>query len=179
MATTRESIHDAVRWTQKILLIGLRRAAVIGVFVGLFVLLAVVTTRERSSDCGSVSSQQRAVLSTLRDSNAGRSFHTTEPARCRDGEYSAPIEGVADEMTRATEQLTSEGWQLETEYIAFHRQTWRRCFRTDDPGWSRVQITVDATRGGAVHTVRATAPEDTIACELERRETSEIYPPSR
>ena len=179
MATTRESIQDAARWVLKVLRIGLRRAVIIGTLAGLFALLAFVTTRERVSDCGDVSSRQRAALSTLADSDTGRSFHTTEAARCRDGEYWAPIEGVADAMTRATEQLTSEGWELETEYIAFHRQTGRRCFRTDEPGWGQVQITVDATRGGAVHTVRATAPERADACELERREISEIYPPSR
>ena len=158
--------------------IGLRRAVVIGLCAGCFALLVIVTTRETVSGCDDVTDAQRGVLATLRDPDAALPFRTTEDARCREGEFSAPIVGLADEMEAATHELEAAGWRLETDYIAFHLQIWRRCFGNPLAGWERVQVTVDATRGGNVRSVRAIAPENVDACELERRETSDIYPPS-
>ena len=178
MATTRESIEDGLRWMLNLLRIGVRRAVVLGVFVALFALAVVITTRERVSGCGDVTGEQKALLATLLEPDPGRTFVATEPARCLDGEYTTPIEGIDARMEEATEQLIGDGWVHQTDYIGYYRQLWRRCFRFGEPGWARIQITVDATRHGSVHTVRATAPEHVDACELERRETSDIYPPT-
>ena len=179
MATTRESIADGVRWVAELLKVGVRRGLILGVFVTLFAIAVVVTTRETVSDCSEVTDEQQVRLASLLEPEAGRSFVATEPARCIDGWFSSPLDGVADTMDEATDQLLAEGWVLEATYIGFYRQLWRHCFRRDVADWDDIQLTVDATRGGAVHTVSATAPEGVEGCELERRETSVIYPPSK
>lgn len=178
MATTRESFEDAVRWVLRLLRIGLRRALTIGALVAAFAVAVVLTTRETVSDCGDVTDRQRTLMAVLADTGETASFRATGPARCVEGEFTAPVEGLASTMETATSQLTADGWVLEADYIAFYQQLWRRCFRSTEPGWERIQITVDATRGGAVQGVRATAPENVDACDLERRETSTIFPPS-
>ena len=177
MATTRESFEDAVRWIAKVLRIGLRRALVIGVLAGLFAVLVVVTTRETVSDCGDITAAQKEALDALSAADGVGGLRTSESARCIDGEFAAPLDGIAATMEPATAQVVDAGWQLDTEYIAFHRQLWRRCFHVDRPGWEQVQILLDASRGGGVVSARVTAPEGFDACELERRDTSLIYPP--
>ena len=177
MATTRESIADGVRWLFDLLKVGVRRGLILGFFVALFAVAVIVTTRETVSDCSDVTDEQRTRLASLLDDEPGRTFVATEPARCIDGWFSSPVEGLAGTMEEATDQLLAEGWVLEATYIGFYRQLWRHCFRRDLAGWEDVQITVDATRDGTVHTVSATAPEGAEGCELERRETSVIYPP--
>ncbi len=178
MATTRECFEDGVRWVIELVRVGARRAVVLGLLVALFAAAVVISTRETVSDCGDVTDDQRARLASLIEAEAGRSFVTVGPARCVDGEYAAQVVGLAETMDRATDQLIAQGWVLETTYIGYYRQSWRRCFRRDAENWERVQIIVDATRGGAVRAVTASAPEGVDACDLERRDASEIYPPS-
>ncbi|MFK8026098.1 MAG: hypothetical protein AB8G26_19245 [Ilumatobacter sp.] len=177
MATTRESVHDGAAWFLRLLRVGVRRALVLTVIIAAFATLVVVTTRTRTSDCSDVTSEQRDAIASLAGDSATRSFRSADDARCSDGVFGAPIVGVADSMERATAQLADDGWEVETDYIAFALQLWRRCFSFDAPTWRGIQISVDADRGGAIETARAIAPENVEACELERREASRIYPP--
>lgn len=178
MATTQESIGDGVRWVLKLLRIGVWRALILGVFVAAFAAAVVLTSRDTVSDCGDVTDEQRELLAALAEPEPGRTFVATGRPRCVDGEFSAPLTGLPADMEEATRRLEGEGWILETTYIGYFRQQWRHCFQRDLAGWEAVQVTVDASRGGAVHTTVATAPENARACELERRDASRIYPPS-
>ena len=159
MATTRESIEDGFRWMLDLLKIGARRALILAFLVALFAIAVVVSTRETVSDCGDVTDDQRARLESLIEPESGRSFVASGPGQCVEGEFAAPVVGLAETMDEATEQLLNEGWVLETTYVPFFEQLWRHCFRRDLPGWERVQIFVDANRGGTVRTVTARAPE--------------------
>lgn len=177
MATRRESIQLGLQWCVRMLRIAVRRAVIIGVLAGLFALAVIYTTRERVSDCSDVTPDQRAALAALIEPDASPTLGATASATCVDGEYSAPLTGYADTMEAATHQVEREGWVHDTNYIAFFDQLWRRCFRRTEPGMEQVQLTIDASRGGSVIAARVTAPENVQACELERRDESEIYPP--
>ena len=178
MATTRESFEDGLRWVGRLLAVGLRRGTVLAVIFGLFALAVVFTTRESVSDCGDVTDAQRAALTSLLEREPTRTFVASDPARCVDGVYAAPIQGLAGEIDAVTAELEQQGWVAETNFTPAFQRLWRRCFRRDLPGWQRVQLLVEASRGGVVQTVRATAPEQGDACDLERRDESTIYPPS-
>lgn len=176
MATTAESIQDGLRWIAGLLRIGLRRALILGVFVGLFAAAVVITTRERISDCSNVTVSQRALLDVLREPSTERSFQTSDVPACTDGQFSAPIDGIDGDMEMVTRQLQADGWVLETNYLPFFDLLWRRCFSFPAAGWEQIEITVDASRAGAVRIVRATAPESVEACDLERRDRSRNFP---
>jgi len=178
MATTRESFEDGIRWVGRLFAVGLRRGLVLGLIFGLFALAVVLTTRESVSDCGDVTDAQRAALTSLLEPEPTRSFVASEPARCVDGEFAAPISGLTGELDAVTAELEQQGWVVETDFTPAFQRLWRRCFRRDLPGWQRVQLLVEASRGGVVQAVRATAPEEGDACDLERRDESTIYPPS-
>ena len=177
MATTQESIQDAVRWMGRLLVVGLRRGAVLALIFGVFAAAVVLTTRESVSDCGDVSEDQRAVLEALREAEPTRSFVATAPARCVDGEFMAPISGLSGTLDEVSVELEAQGWEAQADFVPAFQRLWRRCFRSQQPGWERVQVLVDATRGGLVRAVRATAPERGDACELEQRDASTIFPP--
>ncbi|MGI9609604.1 MAG: hypothetical protein ACR2NL_04845 [Acidimicrobiia bacterium] len=169
MATTRESIADLFRWCLEVLKTFTRRAIIFGVFAGLFAVAVIYTTRERVSECRDVTDGQRALLQSLGEPGPDRSFFAVGVAGCEQGLYSAPLEGVAETMEGATAQLIADGWSLEAEFVPFFDHLWRRCFSLGQPGWERVQITVDALRSGSVKTVQATALENVNACEREQR----------
>ena len=179
MATTRESIADGFRWCLGLLAVFVRRAIIFGVFAGIFAAAVIFTTRDRVPDCGDLTDPQQTALESLRESRPDRSFVATGPAVCDRGVHAAPLDGLAATMESATRQLIEDGWELETEFVPFFENLWRRCFSRAEPGWEQVQIEVDALRSGIVRIVRATALENVDACDLERREGSPYYPPSR
>lgn len=176
MATTRESIRDGLDWTLRLLGVGARRAVIIGICAGLFAVAVLWTTRERVSDCGDVTDQQREVLAALVDGN-GASIRVESSARCTEGEYAVPIVGLDGSMEMATASLIDDGFAQETEYIAYGRQVWRRCFSRAEDDWQNIQLIVDATRGGEVVGAKVVALEAGKACDPERRDVSTIYPP--
>ncbi|MEM7288467.1 MAG: hypothetical protein AAF480_19145 [Actinomycetota bacterium] len=178
MATTRESVIDGLRWCAEILRIFTRRAAITAVFVAIFAAVVLYTTRERISDCSDVTAEQEEVLLGLRSVVAGRSFTAADDPGCVDGTYRAPLTGLPDTIEPATDLLLADGWQMETEFLPFFDQLWRRCFSLDRPGWERVQVNLDAIRAGDLIAASVIAPENGDACEAERREFSEIYPPA-
>lgn len=177
MATTQETIQDRLRWVGRMLRIAARRAVVIGVCVALFTLAVVVSTRERVSDCGDVTDTQRAGMAQLAEPSPDRSFRAVAEPACETGEFMARIERVAGDIEAATVQLVADGWQQETNFVSYLRNTWQRCFSFAGDGFEGVQVIVDAGRSGKVRATKVVAPENADACELERRETSRIYPP--
>ena len=178
MATTRESVVDGLRWCAKILRIFAKRAAITAVFVALFAAAVLYTTRERVSDCSDVTDEQEAALLELRGDAPGRSFTASDDPSCVDGIYRAPLAGFPATIEPASDQLLADGWEMETEFLPFFDQLWRRCFSFDRPGWERVQVNLDAIRAGDLIAASVVAPEDGDACEAEHREFSEIYPPA-
>ena len=177
MATTRESILDGLRWCAKLLRIFAKRAAITGVIVAALATVVVFTTRERVSDCSRVTPAQDAVLAELTVPGSDRSFRATAEPRCVEGVFQSPLSGVPMTLESATAQLRADGWALETEFLPFFDQLWRRCFSIDTPGWERIQINIDAVRAGDVVSAAVIAPEEGDACEAERREFSDFYPP--
>ena len=176
MATTAESIRDGLRWVGGLVKIGVKRALIIGILAALFAGAVVITTRERSSDCSGITDEQRSLLDSLREPDPSRSFLALREPACSDGVFAVRLDGLADEMEAATDQLADDGWGLETNFLPFFQELWRRCFASDDPAWAAIEISIDASRSGTVREARAIAPEGLDACEAERRDRSPFYP---
>lgn len=168
MATTAESFQDALRWIGRFLRMAARRAAVMAVLIVLFALAVWWTTRERVSDCGDVTVEQRVLLDSLLVPDEARRFRVATSASCVDGRYSAPVLGLSGEMESASAQLVADGLELDVEFIPFYQDRWRRCFRFPDPAFERIELNVWSNRAGEVEITEVVAPEDGDACDFLR-----------
>jgi hypothetical protein len=164
MATTAESVHDGLLWIARLLLVGLKRAAIIGVFVGLFALAVWATTKPSYSDCDDVTPQQRAQLESLREPSPPRNFLTSSEPRCRRGVFAASVSGLGADMETVTAALTAQEWIAQDDFLPYFHNSWVRCFRFSRPDWERIELNVVANRAGEVRTVEASAPENRAAC---------------
>ena len=168
MATRAESFRDGLAWVGRLLVVTARRAAVLGVLVALFALATWWTTRERVSDCSDVTAEQVELIRSLRAPLAGYSFVVAEPPACRDGEFTAPVDGVDDDMEAASQALLDDGLALDGEFVPFFALEWRRCFRFPDPGWERIELEIGGRRSGVVDRIEVRAPETGDACDRRR-----------
>lgn len=173
VATTAESVHDALRWVGRFLHMAARRAAIMGVLIALFAAAAWWTTRDIPSDCGGVTAEQRAALLSLRQPDPSRRFRAASDPACVEGRYVVDITGLSgatgtEAMETVTDELVADGMAFDVEFLPFFATTWRRCFRFPDPSWDRIELNVWGTRDGRVHAIDASAPEEGDACDFLR-----------
>ncbi len=165
VATTAESLHDLLIWSWRLLLVSLKRAAIIGVFIGLFVLAIWATDRDPFGDCRGVTPEQRDLLNSFREPAPGRSFQAISEPVCWRGAIATTVRGLEGSMDEVIEQLDVQGWEMQANLWPFQYDLRVACFRPQDGRWQQVELNVSSSRAGTIARAELRATNSQTACE--------------
>ena len=171
MATTKESIEDGLLWIRKLLVSSAKKAVVILTFVGIFALVLWFTGRESFSDCLAVTAEQRTQLSTLTEPDEQRTWTATGTPQCTRGVFAQPVTGIKGDLDEIADELLGQGWIDSAVILPPFYDLRATCFRSTEPGWESIELTVAARRSGEIARSEVVAPEGREACEPFRCES--------
>jgi hypothetical protein len=165
VATTAESIEDAIAWMARFARMAARRALMGAALIVLFVAAVLWTTRDVVSDCSDVTVAQKERVTLLRDGSASDGFGPTSDGACLAGEFIAPLDGIEGDIESMTNSLEERGFVQVAEFIPLFDNSWWRCFRHDGQEWRDLDVRIRADRLGVVSNVEILAPEKGRPCE--------------
>ncbi len=164
MATTAESIQDALLWLAKLLAVFAKRGLLVGAAIGLFALAIWATGGDRFTDCDEVTAQQRAQLDAFRESSDLAVRADSAPA-CWDGAIAASASGPRGRIENVIEDLADDGWTNVADLWPPQYDLHVACFRSDDPMLETVELNVSSSRAGTVGAAELRITSGHRACE--------------
>ncbi len=164
MATTRESIDDALQWLGRLGMVWLRRGTVIGVCIALFALAVWFTGRETFGDCSEFTDLDRAPLNDPSGLGLPDGLSVAD-AGCVRGVYAAALGGLSTDLALETARLEAAGWVDSGTLLPLRDDLRVECLRSDAAGLGQTELFLFASRAGELVRAEVRVTDEPRACE--------------